>query len=134
MCYVDERVSAKPYGDELAVICTTNRAENEQDWKGIQFISTAAVLMILLTIVNYLCKYMCEIEIHVSFLRLFGTCQSCGYLLCLSFCRLFGNRYEKVTIILPSSEKWAGLRSSLGWIRTGSYNLLKVFQFMTFRT
>ena len=51
--YVGERVTAKPYGDELAVICMTNRAENEQDWKDIQFVSTAAVLMILLTIVIY---------------------------------------------------------------------------------
>ena len=45
--YADERVAAKPYGDgEFAVICTTNRVENEQDWKSVQFISTAAVLIV----------------------------------------------------------------------------------------
>ena len=33
----------------LAIICTTTRVENEQDWKGIQFVSTVAVSMILLT-------------------------------------------------------------------------------------
>ena len=47
MWYVDERVAAKPYDDgELAVICTTNSVENQQDWKSVQFISTAAVLII----------------------------------------------------------------------------------------
>ena len=69
---------------------------------------TAAVLMILLTIVNYLCKYICETEIHVSFLP---RLELVGFLLLsLSSCRFFENRYEKVTIILPPSEKWAGLR------------------------
>ena len=31
---------------ELTVMCMTNRVENEQDWKGIQFLSTDAVLTI----------------------------------------------------------------------------------------
>ena len=45
MWYADVRVAAKPNGDgELAVICTTNMVENEQDWKSVQFISTAAVV------------------------------------------------------------------------------------------
>ena len=47
MWYADERVAVKPYdGGELAVIFTTNRVENEQDWKSVQFISTAAVLIV----------------------------------------------------------------------------------------
>ena len=47
MLYADERVVAKPYDDcNLAVICTTKRIENEQDWKGVQFVSTVAVLII----------------------------------------------------------------------------------------
>ena len=45
--YANKRVAAKPYGDgDLTVICATNRVENEQDWKGVQFVSTAAVLII----------------------------------------------------------------------------------------
>ena len=44
VCY--ERVAAKPYGDgDLTGICTTNRVENEQDWKSLQFLSTATVLI-----------------------------------------------------------------------------------------
>ena len=31
---VDERVAAKHYDGELAVICVVNWTENEQDWKG----------------------------------------------------------------------------------------------------
>ena len=47
MLYAEERVAAKPYGDgELAVIYTTNRVEKEQDWKSVQFVSTAAVLIV----------------------------------------------------------------------------------------
>ena len=46
MWYADEIVASKPYGDgDLAVICMTNRVENEQDWESVQFISTAAVLI-----------------------------------------------------------------------------------------
>ena len=46
MWYANERVAVKPYGDgDLTVICMTNRVENEQDWKSVQFISTAAVLI-----------------------------------------------------------------------------------------
>ena len=52
MWYASERVAAEPYGNgDLTVICSTYRVENEQDWKGVQFISTATVL-----IVNYLCN------------------------------------------------------------------------------
>ena len=64
MWYANERVAAKPYGDgDITVICATNRVENEQDWKSVQFISTAAVL------IN--CKIIYVIhrrnEFHVSF-------------------------------------------------------------------
>ena len=42
MWYDDERVAAKPYDDgELTVICVGNWPENEQDWKSVQFVSTA---------------------------------------------------------------------------------------------
>ena len=42
-----KRVAAKPDGGgELAVICKTNSVVNEQDWKSVQFISTANVLII----------------------------------------------------------------------------------------
>ena len=45
--YVDERVAAEPYDNgDLTVICSTYRVENEQDWKSVQFISTATVLII----------------------------------------------------------------------------------------
>ena len=52
MWYANERFAAEPYDDgELTVICAVNWTENEQDWKSVQFISTAAVLS-----VNYLCS------------------------------------------------------------------------------
>ena len=52
MWYANERGEAKLYDDgELTVICVVNWTENEQDWKSVQFISTAAVL-----IVDYLCN------------------------------------------------------------------------------
>ena len=35
-----------PMMGHLAVICTTNGVENEQDWKGVQFVSTTAVLIV----------------------------------------------------------------------------------------
>ena len=47
MWYADERVAVKLYDDgELTVICATNRVENEQDWKSVQFISAATVLIV----------------------------------------------------------------------------------------
>ena len=47
MWLANERVFAEPYDDdELTVICVVNWTENEQDWKGVQFISTATVLII----------------------------------------------------------------------------------------
>ena len=47
MWYADERVAAKPYDDgELMVICVVNWTEDQQDWKSVQFVSTATVLII----------------------------------------------------------------------------------------
>ena len=52
MWYANERVAAKPYDDgEITVNCVVNWTENDQDWKSVQSVSTAAVL-----IVNYLCN------------------------------------------------------------------------------
>ena len=41
MWYVGGRVAAKSYDGEHTVICVVNWTENEQDWKGVQFVSTA---------------------------------------------------------------------------------------------
>ena len=39
-------VAAKPYDDgELTVICVVNWTENEQNWKSVQLVSTATVLI-----------------------------------------------------------------------------------------
>ena len=43
MWYAGERVAAELYGNgDLMVICSTYRVEDEQDWKSVQFISTAS--------------------------------------------------------------------------------------------
>ena len=68
----------------LAVICTTNIAENEQDWKDTIHINCCR-LMILLTIVIYL------------FLPLSRTPQGCCYLLSSGYASVDYTRYEKVT-------------------------------------
>ena len=53
MWYDNERVAAEPYDDgELTVICGVNWTENEQDWSGVQFISTATVLSVKLILSN----------------------------------------------------------------------------------
>ena len=46
MWYVGEGVAAKPYDGELTVICVVNWTEKEQDWKSVQFVLTATVLII----------------------------------------------------------------------------------------
>ena len=58
MWYVDENVTAKSYGAEVVIACTTNRIENEQGWKDIQFVSTATLLMTLLTICKFVIRNM----------------------------------------------------------------------------
>ena len=46
MWYVSERVAAEPCDNgELTIICAVNWTENEQDWKSVQFISTATVVI-----------------------------------------------------------------------------------------
>ena len=52
MWFVDGRVATKSHGGKLAAVYTTNPIENEQGWKSIQFVSTAAVLIIII-LVNY---------------------------------------------------------------------------------
>ena len=64
--YVDKRVTAKPCDPEPAIVCTTNRTANEQGWKDIQFVSTAAVVMIMLAVVNYLCNIYIYIYIYIK--------------------------------------------------------------------
>ena len=83
MWHVDERVIAYPNGEGLSVICTTNRAENQQDWKGIQFISTAAVDAVN-GIVNYLRKYVCDRTMLAELNALFSCLELVGYLLCFA--------------------------------------------------
>ena len=59
MWNIDEKVATKPYYDgELAIICTINRAENEQDWKSGQLVSTAAVLIISKLFIIYIYIYI----------------------------------------------------------------------------
>ena len=94
MWYGDERVVAKPYDDGgLAGICTTNRVENEQDWKGVQFVSTAAVLVICNLFLIYIWK--------MNYVLPFGegaraVIASSAYLRHPDFA-FFNNRYDKNT-------------------------------------
>ena len=53
----NERVAAKPYvNGDLTIICSTYRVENELDWKSVQFILTAVVLIICKLFMQYIGK------------------------------------------------------------------------------